>query len=183
MHKFQNLKLFKIPNDFYGKSRFVLFLWRIVNYFLFKLSPDTMFSFRNFLLRLFGAKIGKNVMIRSSAEIHYPWKLEIGDYSWIGYNSKIYNLGKIIIGNNVAIAHDVYLCNGSHDITKESFDIITAKITICDEVWIANDVFVGPNVTINNGCVIASRSSVYKDMPGGYVCKGNPCVPYKRRKN
>ena len=183
MHKYQNLKLFKIPNNFYGKSRFVLFLWRMVNFFLFKLSPDIMFNFRNFLLRLFGAKIGKNVLICSSADIHYPWKLEIGDNSWIGYNTKIYNLGKVSIGNNVAIAHDVYLCDSYHDITKTSFDIIFGEIIIYDEAWIANDVFVGPNVTINKGCVIASRSSVYKSMPEGYVCKGNPCEPYKIRKN
>ena len=183
MDSYQNLKLFKIPNNFYGKSRFVLFLWRMVNYFFFKLSPDIMFSFRNFLLKLFGAKIGKGVMIRSSADIHYPWKFEIGDFSWIGYNTKIYNLGKISIGSNVAIAHDVYICNGSHDITKSTFDITRGEIEICDETWIANDVFIGPNVTINKGCVIASRSSVFKNMPEGYVCKGNPCEPYKIRKN
>ena len=178
---YQDLSKFQLPKNFRGKNPFIVQLWWLVQSIFISTSPQFMYSWRRFIFRAFGAKIGKNVILRPSAKCTYPWHIEIGDNSWIGYNTKIYNVGKVTIGNNVAIAHDVYICDSYHDITKTTFDIIFGEITICDESWIANDVFIGPNVTINKGCVIASRSSVFKNMREGYVCKGNPCEPYKAR--
>jgi putative colanic acid biosynthesis acetyltransferase WcaF len=140
-----------------------------------------MYGFRCALLRIFGAKIGKGVLIRPSAKITYPWKLTIGDYSWIGDDSIIYNLGQIDIGSNVAIAHRVYLCSGFHEIDKVTFDIGANPIVIEDEVWLPNDVFVGPGVIIGRGAVIGARSSVFKNMPEGMICYGSPARPIKPR--
>ena len=55
--------------------------------------PRSFFSWRSFLLRLFGAKIGRKVHIYPSVKIYLPWNLEIDDYSCIGEWSLIYNLG------------------------------------------------------------------------------------------
>ena len=140
-----------------------------------------MYNWRNFLLRLFGAKIGKNVIIRPTARITYPWKLSIGDHSWIGDHVDLYTLGEIIIGSNAVISQRSYLCTGSHDSTKLDFPIYAKAIVIEDGVWVATDVFIAPGVTIHKNAVVGARSSVFNDLDAGYVYIGSPAKPIKPR--
>lgn len=179
--RYQDLSKFKVPADFRGNSKVYTQLWWFAEATLFRCSPKFMYGFRRTLLRFFGAKIGKGVLIRPSARITYPWKLSIGDYSWIGDDTIIYNLGQIDIGSNVAIAHRVYLCSGYHETDKITFDIGAKPILIKDEVWLPNDVFVGPGVSIGRGAIIGARSSVFSDMPEGMICYGTPAKPIKPR--
>ena len=140
-----------------------------------------MYGWRRCLLRLFGAKIGKNVIIRSSVNITFPWKVTIGDYSWIGDNAELYSLGEIEIGSNVVISQKSYLCAASHDYQKQDFPIWAKKITIEDECWLATDVYVAPGVTIGKGTVVGARSSVFEDLPSGKICMGSPAKMIKDR--
>jgi len=178
---YQDLSKHKVPPDFRGRNKFVVQLWWLVEATVFSCSPQFMYGWRRFLLRMFGAKIGKNVLIRPTVNITYPWKVSVGDNSWIGDESVLYSLGEITIGKNVSIAHRAYFCTGLHDISKVSFDILQKPIVIEDECWIPNDVFVSPGVTIHRGCVIGARSSVFEDMPEGMICYGNPAKPVKKR--
>jgi len=177
----QTLNKFKLPKNFRGRSSIVVQLWWMTDFFFFKLSPQVMYGWRRFLLRLFGAKIGKDVIIRPSVTITYPWKVSIGDYSWIGDNVELYSLGEIEIGSNVVISQKSYLCAASHDYDKEDFPIWAKKIAIEDECWLATDVYVAPGVTVGKGTVVGARSSVFKDLPAGKVCVGSPAVVIKDR--
>ena len=177
----QDLSKFKLPKNFRGKPGWYVQLWWIVQDTLFRWSPQFMYGWRRFLLRLFGAKIGKKVLIRPTAKITFPWKVRIGDYSWIGDDVVLYSLGEIEIGNNVVISQRSYICTGSHDYTKIDFPIFAKKIIIEDEVWLATDVFVAPGVKIGKGTVVGARSSVFKDLPPGKICIGNPAKPIKDR--
>jgi len=168
----QDLKTFKLPKNFRGRNAFTVQLWWLVQSIFFRTSPQFLYGWRNFLLRLFGAKIGKKVIIRPSVKITYPWKLSIGDYSWIGDDVDLYTLGEIAIGNHVVISQRSYLCTGSHDYLKTDFPIYQKQIKICDQVWIATGVFIAPGTTIGEGSVIGSRSSVYKDIPSNKICIG-----------
>ncbi len=179
--EFQRLDRFTMSSSFRGRSPIVVQLWWIIQSTLFAMSPQVMFGWRSFLLRLFGAKIGKGVRIRSSVTITYPWKLTVGDYVWVGDETVLYSLGEIEIGSNTALAHRVYICTGTHDYTKVNFDIESHKVVIGEQVWLPNDVYVAPGVTIGRGTVIAARSSVFSDMPGGMVCVGSPAKPIKER--
>jgi putative colanic acid biosynthesis acetyltransferase WcaF len=176
-----NLSQFKVPSGFRGKNIFFVQLWWVVQSTFFSLSPQFLYKWRAFLLRLFGAKIGVNTVIRPSVRITYPWKISIGDNAWIGDQAELYSLGEIIIGKNVVVSQKSYLCTGSHDYQSESFDIFAKKIVIEDEAWLATDVFVAPGVTIGRGAVIGARSSVFSDMPAGMICLGSPAKPVKPR--
>jgi len=178
---YQNLKEFTVPVTFRGKSKITVQLWWIVQGTLFALSPQFFYGWRRFLLRSFGAKIGKGVLLRSSVKVTYPWNIEIGDYSWIGEDNVLYSLGKIKIGSNVALAHKVYINTGGHEYDKISFDIFSKPVVIEDECWLTNDVYVAPGVTIGKGSIIAARSSVLKSMPGGKICVGTPAIAIKDR--
>ena len=181
MNEFQNLASFRVPDGFRGRNVVIVQLWWLVHSTLFRFSPRVLYGFRRFLLRLFGAQIGKGVIIRSSAQITYPWFLSIGDHSWIGDDTVVYNLAHISIGANVALAHRVYLCTGLHDIERTDFRIGAKPIRIEDECWLANDCFISPGVTLGRGAVIGARSTVLTDMPPGMVCVGYPCRPLRPR--
>lgn len=181
MTSFQNIKLFHVQKGFRGKNLLIVQLWRIISVTLFRYSPRFCNGWRRFLLRLFGAKIGKSVLIRQSSKILYPWFLEIGDYSWIGEDVTLYNMARITIGHNSVISQKSYLCAGSHDYKSNSFEIFAKPIKIGNKVWIAADVFIAPNVTINDGAIVGFRSTVIKDLPSNMVCIGNPAKPIKPR--
>ena len=177
----QELNAFILPPNFRGRSGITVQLWWIVQGTLFAMSPQFLYGWRRFLLRCFGAEIGKGVIIRPSAQITYPWKVKIGDFSWIGDDVVLYSLGDIIIGNNTVISQKSYICTGTHDYTKADFPILGKKIIIGDECWLATDVFVSPGVTINNGAVIGARSTVIKDLESNSVYVGSPVRFIKKR--
>jgi putative colanic acid biosynthesis acetyltransferase WcaF len=148
---------------------------------LFRHSPQVMYAWRRFLLRCFGAHVGKGVLIRPSASITYPWKVRLDDYCWVGNNVVLYSLAPISIGAHAVISQNTYLCGGDHDMDAIDFPLRAKVITVEEEAWVASDVFIAPGVTIGRGAVIGARSSVFKDMPAGMVCVGYPCRPIKRR--
>jgi putative colanic acid biosynthesis acetyltransferase WcaF len=153
----QDLRSFRLPESFRGRSALFVQLWWLVQATLFRWSPQVAYAWRRWLLRLFGAKIGKGVLIRSTVEITYPWKLSIGDWSWIGDSVTLYTLGKIDIADNVVISQNSYICSASHDFTSPSFDIFSKSIFIEREAWLASEVFVSPGVRIHRGAVVGVR--------------------------
>ena len=179
--KYQDLNSFNVPASFRGKSKAVIQIWWIVQGTLFSWSPQFLFGWRIFLLRIFGAKIGKGVKIRSSAKITYPWNVTIGNYTWIGDDCVLYSLGEIKIGSNAVISHRSYINTGSHVYDKPTFDIFSKPVIIGDECWITTDVYIAEGVSIGNGTIVGARSSVFKDMPAGMICVGSPAKPIKSR--
>jgi len=183
MERYQTLSKFAVPSGFRGRGAIQVQLWWLVQGSAFRWSPQFMYGFRRFLLRLFGAKVGRGVLIRPSATFTYPWKVDIGDFAWVGDDVVIYSLGNISIGAHSVVSQRSYICAGTHDPTLEAFDILSSPVVIEEQVWIATDVFVSPGVTIGEGAVVGARSTVLKDLPAGYVCVGYPCVPIRSRKN
>lgn len=179
--QYQRVNCFQLPDDFRGRPAVVVQIWWLVQQTLFAWSPQFLYGWRRFLLRLFGAQIGKDVLVRPSAKFTYPWKVSIGDFSWIGDDAVLYSLGEITIGNHTVVSQKAYLCTGSHDYTRVPFDIYARPIEIGDEAWVAADVFIAPGVIIGKGCVVGARSSVMDDLPAGKVCYGNPAVPVRDR--
>lgn len=156
------------------RSRLIAQLWQITQATLFGLSPHPLHRWRAFLLRLFGARLGRGVVIRPSARVHFPWNLEIGDRTWIGDEVRLYSLGKITIGHDAVVSQRSYLCAGTHDYARPDMPTLTPPVTIGNQAWIATDVFVGPGVVIGDGAVVGARSSVFKSLPGGRLYRGNP---------
>jgi putative colanic acid biosynthesis acetyltransferase WcaF len=156
-------------------------LWGFVRP-LFYFSPRTFFGWRRFLLRLFGAKVGKDVHVYNSSTIYIPWNLEIGDWSCISEQVYVYNLGKIKIGSRTTISHRAHICAGTHDYTDETLPLLKPPITIADNVWICADSFIGPGVTIEEGAVIGARAVVMKDVEPWAVVAGNPAKTIKKRR-
>ncbi|WP_081849704.1 putative colanic acid biosynthesis acetyltransferase [Marinobacterium lacunae] len=179
--KTQNLSKFIVPEGFRGRSAIFCQVWWLVQGSLFKLSPQFMYGWRNFILRMFGAKIGKGVKFRPSVDITYPWKLKVGNYSWVGDGVSLYTLGNIVIGENSVISQKCYLCSGSHDYNSDNFDIFSKNIFIGNHVWLATDVFVAPGISVEDNVVVGARSSVFSDLKGNSIYVGSPARYLKDR--
>ena len=182
MRRYQRMEQFRVPPGFRGRSKVYVQLWWIVQATLFALSPQLMYGWRRWLLRLFGARIGKDAIIRKSVKTPYPWKLTIGDYCHIGEEVQLYTYGEIEIGDCSVISQRSYLCAGSHDYLSPAFDLVAQKISIESEVWVATDVFVAPGVRIGHGAVVGARSSVFRDIPPGTIAVGTPAKVIRLRK-
>lgn len=143
--------------------------------------PRFLSGWRVLLLRLFGAKIGKAPLICGNVRVLMPWNLEIGDYVVISEKVDIYNFGLVKIGDNTAISKGVWLCTGSHDISRADFPLIWRPIQIGSSVWIAAEALIQPGVTIEDGVVVGARSVVKKNLSAWSVYAGNPCVFIKTR--
>lgn len=179
--KIQDLSLFSVPRGFRGRSAVAVQIWWLIQATLFRWSPQFLYGWRRWLLRRFGAKIGRGVIIRPSVAVTYPWKLTIGDHSWVGDDVVLYSLGRINIGRNSVVSQQSYICAGDHDYTSRSFPIRARQIEIGQQVWIATGVFVGPGVTVGDGAVIGARSVVVKDVSGWAVYAGNPAKRLRPR--
>jgi putative colanic acid biosynthesis acetyltransferase WcaF len=177
----QDLNSFRLPENFRGRPAWVVQLWWIVQGSLFRWSPQFAYEWRRWLLCLFGAKLGKGVKIRPSATITYPWKLSIGDWSWVGDQVTLYTLGEIIIGDNAVVSQHSYICSGSHDYTAPTFDIYSEPVHIGSQAWLSSGVFVAPGVQIGQGAVVGVRSLVLNDLPEMTLCAGHPAKPIRPR--
>lgn len=120
-------------------------------------------------LRAFGAEIGRGVIIRHDVKIHWPWKLAVGDYSWIGEQSWILNLERVTIGNNTCVSQDVFLCTGSHDRRSPTFEFDNREIVVGNGVWIAAKAAVLRGVHIGHNATIGASALVVKDVDNGGV--------------
>lgn len=148
---------------------------------LFRFSPRPCFGWRAFLLRCFGAKIGREVHIYNSATIYFPWNLEVGGGSAIGEHAYLYNLGRVTLGPRVTISHRAHLCAGTHDHTKADFPLLRPPIVIGAQAWICTDAFLGPGVTVGDGAIVGARAVVIKDVEPWTIVAGNPARVLKQR--
>jgi putative colanic acid biosynthesis acetyltransferase WcaF len=134
-----------------------------------------------YLLKLFGANLGKSIVIKPNVNIKYPWFLEIGDNCWIGEGVWIDNLAKVIIGNNVCLSQESYILTGSHNYKKKSFDLILGEIILEDGVWIGAKAIVCPTVICKTHSVLAVGSVANYNLLPYSIYQGNP-AKFKRKR-
>lgn len=176
-----NVDLSKYSNK--NPNKFKRLVWEVVWAMLFRPTPRWCLNgWRRFLLWAFGAVIGKGVRIQGGARIWQPWRLKIGDNSWIDGGVSLYCVDDIKIGSNAVVSEGAFVCTASHDITSEVFDLTTRPIEIGDFAWVCARALVLPGVKIGEGAVVAAGAVVTKDVPPWTVVAGNPAKEVGRRK-
>jgi putative colanic acid biosynthesis acetyltransferase WcaF len=177
-----NVDLSTYNNDWYKPGSLVKrVFWYWVNIIFFKSSIFPFYGLKIFLLKLFGAKVGKEVCIKPNVNIKYPWLLCIGDYTWIGEQVWIDNLAMVTIGKNVCVSQGALLLCGNHDYTKVSFDLIVKPIILEDGVWIGAKSTVFGGAFCKSHSVFSSASLIIKEYEAFSVYTGNPLVKVKDR--
>lgn len=138
-------------------------------------------SLKKTLLKLFGSKIGNDVIIKPRVNIHFPWKLIIGDNVWIGEEAFLLNFELLTIGNNVCISQRAFLCGGNHDFRIPEMPYRNGPVTLMDGCWVGASVFISPGVTVGVDTVISAGSIVTTSLASNGIYKGNPLAYIKPR--
>jgi len=149
---------------------------------LFFINPLNPFSgLKVLLLRLFGAEIGRGVVIKPGVNIKYPWLLKVGNHTWIGERVWIDNLAKVNIGDNCCISQGALLLCGNHNYKKSTFDLIVKPIRLEDGAWIGARSVVGPGVTVGTHSILTVQSVATETLEPFGLYKGNPAVRIRER--
>lgn len=178
--KTQLHKNFDTGNFKVGASILKQILWYFTNVIFFKSRLMPVSSVLVALLRLFGSRIGMEVRIKPGIHIKYPWKLEIGDYSWLA-DCYIDNLDQVKIGKNCCISQQAVLITGNHNYSRTNFDLMTGPIVLEDGAWIGAAATVGPGVTLHSHAVLTMGSVANKNLMPYSIYQGNPAVKVKDR--
>ena len=175
--------LSKFNNQNYNPGNIIVrSLWYLVNILFFKSSLFPIYFLKVSLLKLFGAHLGKGVIIKPNVNIKYPWKLKLGNNVWIGENVWIDNLELVSIGNNVCISQGAVLICGNHNYKALSFDLITQPISLKDGVWIGAKSMVLPGIIAENHAILCAGSVISKNLDSHGIYKGNPALKIGTRK-
>lgn len=164
-----------------GGSGLKRFLWFYINALLFKTSLIPVSTVKVGMLRLFGARIAKGVVIKPCVNIKYPWHLTIGQNAWIGEQVWIDNLVTVTIGANACISQGAMLITGSHNYKKPTFDLLTGPIALAEGVWIGAGAIVNRNITAASHAVLTAGSVANNNLEAYGVYQGNPAVKIRER--
>ncbi|WP_297983188.1 putative colanic acid biosynthesis acetyltransferase [uncultured Chryseobacterium sp.] len=174
--------LSKYEDNFGLQIKLKRLLWLICYYIFFRPFPTKLFGrWHVTLLRFWGAKIGNNSTVFNNVKIWAPWNLEMKNNCMLGPYVDCYNQGKISIGSHTVVSQKTYLCASSHDFAISNLPLTLNPINIGNQVWIAADSFIGPDVTVGDGAVIGARAAVFKNVEPWTVIGGNPAKFIKKR--
>ena len=175
----RNLSAFSGNSNFTLLRKFQAGTWFIAQHIFLKsvLFPS---SLRPYFFKIFGAKIGRKVLIRRGVKVHFPWNLEIGDNCWIGEEVWFINHEKISLGSNVCISQRSIICSGGHDFKSKSLAFAHEPVKIMDGAWVCADAKVLPGVTVGECSVVSAGEIARKSIPdfsmliSGEICKIEP---------
>jgi len=163
-------------------NRLARFLWGVAYVLLFRPSPRIFHRWRNWLLRLFGARLHPTARIYPRARIWLPSNLEMGRCACIADDVEVYDVAKVSVGDHSTVSQYSYLCGATHDYEDVHHPLVPGTIQIGRRCWLAADVFVGPGVIIGDGTVVGGRSSVFKDLPPWVIANGSPARAVRKRR-
>jgi putative colanic acid biosynthesis acetyltransferase WcaF len=156
-------------------------VWGLAYLLLFRPSPRPLHRWRNWLLRLFGARLHPKARVYPRARIWAPWNLIMDEAATIADDVDVYSAATIRIGAYATVSQYSFLCAATHDYNDITHPLVVKPIVIGWRSWIAADVFISPGVTIGEGAVVGARSSVFSDLPAWMVCAGTPAKPLRKR--
>lgn len=157
--------------------------WNLTWLILCSWTPNILHHWRVFILRLFGAKIGKSNFIYPNCKIWAPWLLETENVVTIGPFVEIYNPGGLFIGHHSIISQNAFICGATHDYNSKNFDYVMKKILFEPYVWIGSRAIVLPGVCCKEGSVLGAGAVCSKNPEAWTVYSGNPAQPIKKRNN
>lgn len=164
------IDLSKAPGEraAWDRPAWVVYLWAVCE-LLFVTNPWQISSgLRVRVLRAFGAEIGAGVVFRPRTRVKFPWKLSIGDRSWIGEGVWFHNQERIILGHDVVVSQETMLTTGSHA-HRRDMALITRPIEIGDGAWVTSRCLVLGGASIGRSALIAPMTLVSGQVPAGVI--------------
>lgn len=155
--------------------------WYVFSLLFFENGLPWPSAMRMGILKLFGARVGKGVVIKPRVRIKYPWKLSLGAHTWVGEGVWIDNLDQVDIGAHCCVSQGAFILCGNHDYTKPTFDLITASVSMEDGSWAGAKSLLGPGAVLRKEAVLAAGSVGLGELEAHKVHQGNPAKVVRDR--
>jgi putative colanic acid biosynthesis acetyltransferase WcaF len=175
------------PDDPYLRPSFSVsnrmgrLVWSIVWTLLFRPSPRPFHSWRAFLLRGFGAKLGPNSHFYPRSRVWAPWNLECADGVTLGDEAEIYNPSLVTMGSHAIVSQQAYICGATHDYNDPAFPLISFPMSLGPYSWVCARASVSPGVNVGEGAVLGLGSVATRDLEPWTVYAGVPAQRVKQR--
>ncbi len=156
-------------------------LWYAVNAIFFDSYWFPSSQLKVFFLRLFGAKIGRGVVIKPRVSIKYPWFLEVGDFTWVGERVWIDNLTDVQIGSNACLSQGAFLLTGNHDYKSVQFDLMVQGIQLNDGAWVGAQAKLMPGTVMESHAVLQAGAIGSGKLNAFTIYGGTPAIELKKR--
>jgi putative colanic acid biosynthesis acetyltransferase WcaF len=164
-----------------GRPLAIRLLWLVVNRaFLLTWFPWPS-AVKRGLLRAFGARIGRGVVLKNRINVKYPWNLAIGDHSWIGEGVWIDSLARVEVGANCCLSQGVMIETGNHDWSAPAFDLVVKPVALEDGAWAAVRSLLLPGSRLASHAVLGAGSVLSGDTEPYGVYAGVPASKVKER--
>lgn len=157
--------------------------WKTCWFVLCSWTPSPLHKWRCFILRTFGAKIGKSNFIYPNCKIWAPWLLETEDVVTIGPGVEVYNPGGLFLGHHSILSQDAFICGATHNYNTKDFTYIKKMIKIEPYAWICAKAIVLPGVHCAEGSILGAGSLTSRNLEPWTVNAGNPARFIKMRTN
>lgn len=176
------VRLDRFRNDWYRPgSLWNRSLWLATNRMFFLSSFPWPSKAKALLLRAFGAKVGKGVVLKNRINVKYPWNLSIGDHSWIGEGVWIDSLARVSIGSNCCLSQGAMIETGNHDWSKPAFDLVVREVIVEDGAWAAVKSLLLPGSRLASHAVLGAGSVLAGDTEPYGIYVGVPARKVKER--
>jgi len=164
-----------------GRSTIVWALWYFIGSPLFKSYYLPFSSLKKSILSLFGASIGVGVYLKPGIKVKFPWRLSVGEHSWIGEDVWIDNMAHVTIGSNACVSQGSYICTGNHNWSSRNMKLFTKPVRIENGAWVAARSTVCPGITIGEAAILTASSVAGKSIPPFQIWSGNPATYMRNR--
>lgn len=151
-------------------------LWLIVEALVMLNPVVTAYGLKRWVLRRFGARVGRGVLIKPNVHVKYPWHLEVGDYVWIGERAWIDNFVSVRVGSHAVVSQGAYLCTGNHDWSDPGMGLMVKPIMVEQGAWVGAFARIGPGVTVGANAVVTLGSVLLRDAQPNGIYTGNPAT-------
>ncbi|HEX2794751.1 MAG TPA: putative colanic acid biosynthesis acetyltransferase [Croceicoccus sp.] len=154
--------------------------WAVIWLVFARFTPPPLHGWRRLVLNAAGASVAPGARVHASVRVWDPRNLFIGGNSLVGPGARLYNQGRIVIGDRTVISQRAHLCASTHAVDDPDFQLLLRPVTIGNQCWVAAEAFVGPGVTMADGSVLGARGALFEDSLADTVYRGNPAVPVRR---
>lgn len=167
--------------DYYPGGKLKRALWYLVSVCFFESLMPWPSALKTTFLRMFGAAVGRGVVIKPAVKIKYPWFLSVGNHVWVGERAWIDNLAQVSLGDHSCISQEAYLLTGNHDYKDRKFGLRLGEIHVGAGAWVGAKSVVCPGLTVYAGAVLCAGSVAVKDLEQMVIYQGNPAQVVRKR--
>lgn len=164
----------------WGAPAWKVYAWSVIELLLVSNPFQISSRVRRAALRAFGAQVGASVVLRPRLRVRFPWKLAIGDRSWIGEDVWLHNQDLLTIGSDAVVSQGTFITTGSHS-HRRDMALITRPVVVEDGAWVTARCIILGGSRVGVSALVTPGTVVSGEVPDGMVFGQSPGTVLRAR--